>query len=150
MNENVEMFGGAQQRQITKCPHCGSEIISLLGGLVCTACDFRISDQRVDLNVNVSKAHARRADPETSHAAAAGISTNQIRESQKEVWALFRHHGSKTDRDMVYKAARENICQSPSGLRTRRDELVTMGKLQDSGQRTMYDGNRKHIVWELI
>jgi len=45
MNENLEMFGGAQQRRLTRCPHCGSEILSMLGAMACTGCDLRLADR---------------------------------------------------------------------------------------------------------
>ena len=149
MNDNLEMFGGAQQRRLTKCPHCGSEILSMLGAMACTGCDFRLADRPMEPDRDVTTAHARGTDPETSHDAAAGITTNRLRESQKEVWALFRKYGPMDDRELVRLADKDGIRQSPSGLRTRRRELQTMGKVRDSGRSARYEGNRKHIIWEL-
>jgi hypothetical protein len=39
--------------------------------------------------------------------------------------------------------------QSPSGIRTRRSELVEEGIVKDSGRLETLPSNRKAIVWEL-
>lgn len=87
-------------------------------------------------------AHARRNDPDTSHAAAASV--QHIRASQGEVLAVFRHGGPMTDEQAyaVYSGL-----QSVSGFRTRRSELVALGKLADTGQRVVGLTGRKMIVW---
>ena len=93
------------------------------------------------------RAHARRSDPETSHAAAASLSSEKLRASQAEVLRLLREHGPMTDLDLIELAEESQTRQSDSGLRTRRKELVVKGLVRDSGKRfTM--GGRKHILWQ--
>jgi len=92
-------------------------------------------------------AYSRDRDPETSHEAAASISPETLRQSQTDVLALFRKFGLMSDHKMMPFAA--ILRQSPSGLRTRRAELVKLGKLRWSG---MYDtiNGRKHRMWEVV
>lgn len=93
------------------------------------------------------RAHARRSDPETSHAAAESISTDRLRRSQEAVLAVFDELGGRASDSQVavrYSGPR----QSPSGLRTRRRELVDLGYLRDSGERVMLPSGRRSIVWE--
>ena len=64
---------------------------------------------------------------------------------------MFEVHGPLTDEELVrrYVAADEGLrFQSPSGLRTRRSELVKAGLLRDTGQRKVGSTGRKMIVWE--
>jgi hypothetical protein len=90
-------------------------------------------------------AHARNSDPDTSHAAARSV--RHIRESQAEVLALFRAHGPMTDElaRTVYRGH-----QSPSGLRTRRSELVGRGQLVDTGRRVVGATGRRMVVWAAV
>jgi len=101
-------------------------------------------------------AHARRTDPDTSHAAAASITEDQLRDSQQAVLALFRlfDESGGTDQKAArhYELRRKRAgwpSQSASGLRTRRKELVDAGFLGDSGQRETLESGRKSIVWRV-
>ena len=78
-----------------------------------------------------AKANARRSDPDTSHAAARSLSSDKLRESQEAVLSN------------VYKGPP----QSPSGLRTRRRELVDRGLMEDTGIRKKLPTGRRGIVW---
>lgn len=97
------------------------------------------------------EAVARRSDPETSWEAARSVT--HIRESQQEILDLFRFRGTgMTDEevallyhDVVCKSGPR--CQSPSGLRTRRAELVAQGLLRDTGDRRRGSTGRRMIVW---
>lgn len=104
------------------------------------------------------RAHARATDPGTSHAAARSV--GDLRETQAAVLALFDRLGPMTDEvaaAMYETAAQGGIAemrdllpiprQSPSGLRTRRDELVNLGYLMDTGDRQSLSTGRKGIVW---
>jgi hypothetical protein len=90
---------------------------------------------------------ARRGDPETSWQAAESV--KDIRGSQQEVLSLFRCHGPMTDEEVSYAAKREGVIQSPSGLRTRRRELVDLGLLQASSRRSRTASGRSTIIWEV-
>jgi hypothetical protein len=92
-------------------------------------------------------AHARRTDPETSHAAARSISSDKLRQSQDEVLRLFDVGGNMTDVEVALLASVEGVVQSPSGLRTRRRELVDLGLLKDTGKRERLLSGRQAIVW---
>ena len=93
-------------------------------------------------------AHARTTDPDTSHAAALSLSSHAIRESQQEVLDTLRHFGPLTDRALLailFDAEKKS--QSPSGIRTRRSELVDLGLVVDTGSRNTAPSGRREIVW---
>lgn len=96
-----------------------------------------------------NRARARTTDPDTSHAAAASITGVQLRESQLSVLRLFRLIGDMTDEQLLDAAGRNSVRQSPSGLRTRRRELVDLGRLRDTGDRVLLNTGRRAIVWGL-
>lgn len=91
---------------------------------------------------------ARRSDPDTSWEAARSV--RSIRESQREVLAIFVACGSAGATDerawTLYQAATPGG-QSVSGFRTRRSELVAMGLLRDTGERRIGSTGRRMIVW---
>jgi hypothetical protein len=87
---------------------------------------------------------ARTGDPDTSHAAAASL--GDVRESQRRVHALLRE-GPATDELLFTRAFAVGWDVSPSGLRTRRHELVALGLVVDTGQRVALASGRQAIVW---
>lgn len=90
------------------------------------------------------RAHARNSDPETSVEAADSVNP-RIRESQQEVLERLRACGPLTDDQLVERLPR----MSPSGVRSRRSELVERGLVRDSGARAFTKSNRKTIIWEV-
>lgn len=100
-------------------------------------------------------AHARRSDPVTSHEAAASIPSEKIRLSQEAILTVFRRFGPMYDEELQERYGRAQLqlnlpVQSESGIRTRRSELVTKGRLRDSGRKVTPPGkSRRTIVWEL-
>jgi hypothetical protein len=98
------------------------------------------------------RAHARTGDPITSHEAAASIESDKIRASQEAVWLVLKMDGPMHDQRLVqrYSDLGGMPAQSESGIRTRRKELVTKGKVEDTGQRVVLDSGRKSIVWRAI
>lgn len=92
----------------------------------------------------LSEAHARRTDPDTSHAAAASV---KVRQSQERILALLRRTGPVTDSELIDAATYEPWLMSPSGIRSRRAELVDAGLVEDSGQRVRLPSGRLSIVW---
>lgn len=90
---------------------------------------------------------ARSTDPQTSWDAARSISSARLRASQVYVLTLFKELGPMTDESLLECA--ERGVQSPSGLRTRRAELVELGLLRDSERRARLRSGRWAIVWEV-
>jgi hypothetical protein len=88
---------------------------------------------------------ARPTDPETSHEAAASL--DDVRESQRRVHDLLRVFGPTTDERLVIVAIASGWHVSPSGLRTRRHELVEAGLVVDTGQRATLASGRRAVVW---
>lgn len=83
---------------------------------------------------------ARRTDPETSHAAARSV--RNVTAKQVAVLRRLADEPS-TDEDLVDRVDG----QTPSGIRTRRSELVRAGLVVDSGVRAELRSGRLGIVW---
>lgn len=95
---------------------------------------------------------ARGTDPETSHEAAESITADGLRERQRCILQVFRDQGPLFDEALIraYRAAvkqRGYPEQSESGIRTRRNELVSTF-VRDSGRTVRLPSGRKSIVWE--
>ncbi len=97
-------------------------------------------------------AHARKSDPVTSHQAAAKI-TNPGPVRDKILHVLG--NCPRTDEQI---AERYSLCVekfgwpkcSPSGLRSRRSELVALGFVEDSGKTDKTAMGNDAIVWRLV
>lgn len=92
-------------------------------------------------------AHARKTDPTTSHAAAASV--KDITTTQEFILKALRR--PRTDVALVeayrnYKTAPQ---ASESGIRSRRAELVALGKVVDTGNRVKLASGRHAIVWQV-
>lgn len=88
---------------------------------------------------------ARATDPETSHEAARNV--ENIKGTQQLIINLLRMFGPMTD-DRIWDYAQDStVLVSPSGLRTRRHELVTLGLVEDSGERATLSTGRRSIIW---
>lgn len=92
------------------------------------------------------RAGARDTDPDTSREAARSVT--DLTERRAAVLATLRRLGSGTDADIAWAYPRDAPRQSPSGLRTRRSELVAAGLVRDSGLRARMESGRRAIVWE--
>lgn len=90
---------------------------------------------------------ARRSDPATSHAAARSVAdTGTIR---ARILEIIRTEGPLTDEELLELFERRHpATASPSGIRTRRKELVDMGYLEDSGQRATTKAGRQTAIWQ--
>lgn len=94
--------------------------------------------------------HARTTDPETSHEAAESV--RSLTGTQNTILYLFAKFKHLTD-DQLQAHYRRMVSQgdapraSESGIRSRRAELVALGKLQDSGERVKLDSGRNAILW---
>lgn len=97
-------------------------------------------------------AHARRSDPDTSHDAADSIA--DLTAKQQAVLSVLKMVGPQTDAmlDEVYERMRVNRqldvpLQSPSGIRSRRAELVARGLVISTGETVRLASGRSAIVW---
>lgn len=91
---------------------------------------------------------ARRTDPDTSWNAANTIDPDEINERQRHVYEALRYVGPATDIELaVFYFNSGRPWQSPSGLRTRRAELVDRGLVIDTGKRRPTTTGRPAIVW---
>ncbi len=88
-------------------------------------------------------AHVRASDPVTSHAVAASV-TN-IRQSQEAILYVLKTQGNLTD-EQIYPFVCKGM--SPSGARSRRNELCSAGLVLDSGQRGKTSSGRSTIIWQ--
>lgn len=97
---------------------------------------------------------SRRTDPATSKAAGARHTGDRVRPSQARVMAALRLYGPQTDKELVELVKdmeREQgfqKVQSDSGVRSRRAELVKLGRVEPLGERVV-DGYRC-TVWGLV
>ena len=88
---------------------------------------------------------ARPTDPETSHEAAKSLRAVKITETRMKILDLLkRFPEGLTDTEIGHKLS---TVASPSGLRTRRSELVDMGLVADSGRKALTNSGRRTIVW---
>lgn len=105
---------------------------------------------RFTLDLFPDAAHARLTDPETSHAAAASI--DRLTARRGAVLALLaRFPGGLSDSELVevYQAKGVIPPQSPSGIRTRRSELVDAGLVEYSGNNVTTPSGRSSRVWRV-
>lgn len=79
--------------------------------------------------------------------------------AQRGVYHLLKHMGPSTDTDLVrtYNRGRKLLDrgyryprQSPSGIRTRRNELTTRGAIADTGDKVKLPSGRKATIWRAI
>lgn len=96
---------------------------------------------------------ARNTDPATSHAAAASVSDLTPRQ-EAVLKALVHIGGMATDEVLVtryyeYGRMLDLPEQAPSGIRTRRKELVEARRVHDSGSRERLESGRYAIVWAI-
>lgn len=94
---------------------------------------------------------ARRSDPSTSHQAAASV--GPLRDNQRAVLSVLQHFGPLTDEKLVtnYEATAKPHgslpAQSPSGIRTRRRELVDRKLVADTSKKERMTTGRMAILW---
>lgn len=95
---------------------------------------------------------ARIGDPRTSHNAAATV--DGVTDAQARVVVLLARYGPGTDEDLADRYQRMIRLLgwpliSPSGLRTRRAELVDRGDVVDSKLEGRTASGRSATVWTL-
>lgn len=85
---------------------------------------------------------ARSTDPLTSHLAAASISLDDLRASQRDILYLFAELGEMTDEQLCAAVKHfGTVKQTDSGVRTRRVELERLGLLVVRGTGATAGGN---------
>ena len=89
-------------------------------------------------------------DPATSHLAAATITVPDLTRTQARILALITEMGGMSDEEIAdHWEAMDFPPISPSGLRSRRAELVKQARLEDAGARTTTKGGNSTVVWGL-
>lgn len=96
---------------------------------------------------DVEEPRARHSDPETSHEAAASVTGRT--ETQEQILYLLKVWGPMWDQEIIARYAIAWADFSPSGLRSRRSELVKRGLVEDSGMRETLPSGRKSIIWRV-
>lgn len=104
-----------------------------------------------------ARAMARTTDPDTSHAAAASVTDLTGKQSAvlRVLTVLTERNGGATDEqiadayftDIPWEKLPE---QSPSGLRTRRNELWKRGLVRQTEERRRNRAGRRCVVWEAV
>lgn len=95
---------------------------------------------------------ARLSDPQTSHSAARTV--RGVTATHARIKALLRDEGPMTD-EQIAEAWKRMVTiaawpkGSPSGLRTRRAELVDRGEVVDTGRTALTRAGRRTTVWAL-
>jgi hypothetical protein len=110
-----------------------------------------VNDQLPMFDAGPSTTRARRTDPDTSRLAAYALSN--LSDARRAVLGVLVDLGGlATDERLAeaYTATEGLIRQSPSGLRTRRSELVDLGLVRDSLQRVRLPSGRWSIVWAVV
>jgi len=93
--------------------------------------------------------HARLSDPQTSQDAANSV--QNITATQRTIYNLLIN--SMTDEELYTSYGKAVIAglapmASPSGVRSRRAELVVLGLVEDTGSRRKLVSGRNAIVWK--
>lgn len=86
---------------------------------------------------------SRKTDPPTSRFGP--LRQASVSELQQKILDTLKIGGPQSDNELV---ASLEMWGSPSGIRTRRAELVKQGKVRDSGKRKRTGSGRNAIVWE--
>lgn len=96
----------------------------------------------------------RSTDPVTSAKAIEPVTEVSLNRKQQSVLEALRRLGGRAcDQELVYQYQMhmpDLPLQSESGLRTRRKELVTQGRVADIGLRVYTESGREAIVWSLV
>lgn len=104
------------------------------------------------LPASAGRARARTTDPDTSHAAAASLTPETLRETQIAVRSCLMafgdmHHERLVETYQGVYAERGWPQQSESGLRTRTKELTESGLVRNTGRTITLPSGRQSIVW---
>lgn len=95
------------------------------------------------------KIRTRGSDPDTSFHAALSITSESTRFLYRDIYYVL-NRGSKTDEELITTFRTMGRSYTPSGVRSRRAELVVAGWVIDSGKRRLLKTGRKGIVWKAV
>lgn len=105
--------------------------------------------------LGTDEVRARRGDPDTSHAAAASVSSLSVK--QAAVLQVLRHGSggrALTDEQLVaaYRSYWHlpSMDQSESGIRTRRCELTRKGYVEWTGEKVKMSTGRMARTWRAV
>lgn len=95
----------------------------------------------------------RELDPSTSFEAARSIKTENITKTMSGILEILKN-GPRHDESLEQTYNALSISgvypyASPSGIRSRRAELVELGLVKDSGERVKTRSGRSSIVWQV-
>lgn len=125
------------------CGHCGQPKPNEAG--TCSHCGEFPTRNCPSFAPIVPQAHARKTDGQTSRDAAASV--KDISETQEQILRILRALGPQTDEEI--QLAFVGYC-SPSGLRSRRAELVRLGKVRQNAREGRTAANRTCAIWEIV
>lgn len=95
---------------------------------------------------NVYELH-RTTDPETSREAAESVTNMTL--YRMNVLVLLDQQGPMTDEELVTAFEAAKLPHSPSGVRTRRAELVRTGHVRWTGEWAPMSTGRRARTWEV-
>lgn len=96
------------------------------------------------------KAKVRRRDPQTSWDAAISQSPEATQRLYAAIHRVLTVRGPMTDDELLHTFERLKFAHTPSGVRSRRKELVEAGWIRDSGTKRSSDAGSPSIVWEAV
>lgn len=99
-------------------------------------------------DTTLNEPRARATDPETSQDAAASVVNRTM--LQDAILQVLKVYGAKTDEKIASYLFDRGLATTPSGMRTRRRELVQMGMVEDTGKRRRTKAGRNSIVWGMV
>ena len=142
----------------TDCPTCGYPFAAMSGSITEPIEHDCEPWSPTKTWVYKPEAVARSTDPGTSWEAARSITPEKLRKDQAAVLHAIKRWGPLTDEALDAHFSRFRTTPpspdfrtlSPSGVRTRRSELVSMGLVRDSGRKDTLRSGRKAIVWEAV
>lgn len=111
---------------------------------VCQAAEALVDAVTAAPGLHLAPAAARQGGPITSAQAAGSITPAGQRHTAIAVLAMLRQHGPMTDQALVDRLPGH----SPSGVRSRRHELVALGLVADTGLLAETSSGRMAKVWK--
>lgn len=72
-----------------------------------------------------------------------------LTQQHRDILDLFNRFGDLSHYGVIHSAKTAQVYRSPSGLRTRVNELVRFGFVKDSGKRELTPSGRTATIWTL-